>query len=502
MHARDRLPGPDLCRDRFRPQGADRSLLVRQRHRLHQARRLPRLRGNHRRPLAEAAVAPARFRQERSPAARAGATSPTSGTATSPASAAWASASPRRRSCARGIARATTSSSATRTAWPSATAASTRTSRSCNPGRSAISPIIPYGKADLMLGIDILEAARGLDPKGNLRVGGPRTRAIVNRQKTPTIHTLLGTDDFCVETLEKALRANTDATGYFSADVSHLSERVFGTKLYANVIMLGIAFQRGELPLSLESLEWGIQETMGSAATENWLAFKLGRKIAHDAAAGHAARRPSRPTTRSSRKNRRGSSAPAPQGEKLAQHYWRLVTGAMEKLTLDAAHQSLLAQRIYDLIRYEDVAYAENYVERLVRLHARDYEDVQLRRHAGRALEPASRHGDQGRGLRRLPPQQRGKVRARPRALQRPSRTGRQAGPSPSQPARVHPRRPHHPLQDAHAPVDAAPDAPTPNSCAASCPPGTRRKRHSATGTSTSPTSSPRRSIPKPTPRG
>ena len=64
----------------------------------------------------------------------------------------------------------------------------------------------------------------------------------------------------------------------------HLSERVFGTKLYANVIMLGIAFQRGELPLSLDSLEYGIQETMGSAATENWLAFKLGRKVAHDAA--------------------------------------------------------------------------------------------------------------------------------------------------------------------------------------------------------------------------
>ena len=234
-----------------------------------------------------------------------------------------------------------------------------------------ISPIIPYGKADLMLGIDILEAARGLDPKGNLRVGGPATRAIVNRQKTPTIHTLLGTDDFCVETLEETLRANTDAAGYFSSDVSHLSERAFGTKLYANVIMLGIAFQRGELPLSLESLEWGIQETMGSAATENWLAFKLGRKVAHEAALAT----PLAPEStyhevvadKSARLKRDGA-----RGERLAQQYWQLVTRAMEKLTLDAAHQSILAQRIYDLIRYEDVAYAEQYVDRLVRLHARD----------------------------------------------------------------------------------------------------------------------------------
>ena len=72
--------------------------------------------------------------------------------------------------------------------------------------------------------------------------------------------------------------------------------------------MLGIAFQRGELPLSLDSLEYGIQETMGSAATENWLAFKLGRKIAHDAARRARARRRRRktPITKSSRKNRRG----------------------------------------------------------------------------------------------------------------------------------------------------------------------------------------------------
>jgi indolepyruvate ferredoxin oxidoreductase len=234
-----------------------------------------------------------------------------------------------------------------------------------------ISPIIPYGKADLMLGIDILEAARGLDPKGNLRTGGPRTSAIINRQKTPTIHTLLGTDDFCVETLEAAIRANTDAPRYFSSDVSQLSERAFGTKLYANVIMLGMAFQRGELPLSLASLEWGIQETMGSAATENWLAFKLGRQVVHEAAQAT----PLTPEStyhdvvaeKSARLQRSGAA-----GERIAQQYWQLVTHALEKLTLDAAHQSILAQRIYDLIQYEDVPFAEQYIDRLIRLHARD----------------------------------------------------------------------------------------------------------------------------------
>jgi indolepyruvate ferredoxin oxidoreductase len=241
------------------------------------------------------------------------------------------------------------------------------------PGFNHVSPIIPYGKADLMLGIDILEAARGIDPKHNLRVGGHKTRVIVNRQKTPTINTLLGTDDFCVETLEEVLRKNTDADGYFSADVSHLSERCFGTKLYANVIMLGIAFQRGELPLSLSSLEYGIQETMGSASAENWLAFKLGRKIANDALVATPVVAASEGTyhevvaEKSARLKRTGR-----HGEKLSQHYWKLVTDAHEKLTLDARHESLLAQRIYDLIQYEDLAYAEDYVARLLRVHAKD----------------------------------------------------------------------------------------------------------------------------------
>ena len=238
-------------------------------------------------------------------------------------------------------------------------------------GRNHVSPIIPYGKADLMLGIDILEAARGIDPKGNLRVGGPNTHAIINRQKTPTINTLLGTDDFCVGTLEESLRKYTDRAHYFSADVSHLSERMFGTKLYANVIMLGIAFQRGELPLSLESLEWGIQETMGSAATENWLAFKLGRKIAHDALAAPVPAEEGSYHEMVAEKSERLKRTGA-KGKKLAQEYWRLVTGAREKLTLDARHESLLAQRIYDLIQYEDLAYAEDYVARLLRVHGRD----------------------------------------------------------------------------------------------------------------------------------
>ena len=59
------------------------------------------------------------------------------------------------------------------------------------------SPMIPYGKADLLLGLDILEAVRGITAQSLFRVASPdRTAALVNTAKTETISTLIGKDDF------------------------------------------------------------------------------------------------------------------------------------------------------------------------------------------------------------------------------------------------------------------------------------------------------------------
>lgn len=237
-------------------------------------------------------------------------------------------------------------------------------------GEKHSSPLIPYGKADLILGIDILEAARGLDPHGNQRVGSPKlTTAVINSAKTPTISGLLGKDDFCVETIEESIRKFTKSESYFSLDISSYSEQIFGTKIYANVIMLGVAYQLGQLPLSLQSLEYGIQETMGSAATENWQAFKLGRKLVVDAKAKPATAPVADYHTIVADKS---AILKKEVSEPVARSYWQLVTQAMSDLQLDPKSQNLLAERIYDLIRYEDISLAKNYVERLVALHRKD----------------------------------------------------------------------------------------------------------------------------------
>ena len=71
-----------------------------------------------------------------------------------------------------------------------------------------ISQLTPYGHADLLLGLDILEAVRGLDPNGTGRVGSPqRTTAVVETGKRETILSMIGRDHFDTDHLEDMLRA-------------------------------------------------------------------------------------------------------------------------------------------------------------------------------------------------------------------------------------------------------------------------------------------------------
>jgi indolepyruvate ferredoxin oxidoreductase len=234
------------------------------------------------------------------------------------------------------------------------------------------SPLIPYGMADLILGLDPLEAARGLDPANIQRVGHPdRTAAVINSHKTPTILTLMGKDDFCVDALSDMIRRHTRSDRFFAHNLSALSESCFGTKLYVNIMLLGVAYQAGLLPLTLENLEWGIRETMAKAFQENWQAFNLGRKVYLDAQAKGPA-----PAARTYHDVVAEKTAlfrqEGPRGKRLAQTYWRMVTQAVERIRLDPENLRLLALRIYDLIRYEDTTLAQDYIDRVSGVFQRD----------------------------------------------------------------------------------------------------------------------------------
>jgi indolepyruvate ferredoxin oxidoreductase len=251
---------------------------------------------------------------------------------------------------------------------------------------------VAYGQADLLMGIDPLEAARAVDANQPFRVASPeRTAAVVNIDRTPTIRALMGLDDFRVEDLEAGLRKATRPDSYFSARISSLCERIFGTKLYANITMLGVAYQRGLIPMSLEAVKEGIHNTIRADFKKNLRAFDVGRKlVSHPELFGEREPAPSLARTvrekaaylnmrrlgsrRALRnENPRAAGSKRLRDTELARSYKKLVYTALRACReLDRATMRDIAIRVYDLIQWGGVKYARRYVVRVRRVFLTD----------------------------------------------------------------------------------------------------------------------------------
>ncbi len=140
--------------------------------------------------------------------------------------------------------------------------------------------------ADLYLSGDILQAAA---PNHLHRVKPGQTIAVVDSSLTPTSAMLqrdLPPPD--LPTLQRAIVDRIGASSVTFVDSNRIAELVFANNLLANVVLLGTAFQRGGLPLSLATMEGAINR-QGRAAADNREAFAWGRWVAHDAAAVESA---------------------------------------------------------------------------------------------------------------------------------------------------------------------------------------------------------------------
>ena len=88
---------------------------------------------------------------------------------------------------------------------------------------SSLSPCLPYGTADLLLGVDILEASRAIDPREHFRVASPdRTAAVLNLYKKPTISILLGQKDFEPESLRQEIFGHCREELSYAKDLSEI----------------------------------------------------------------------------------------------------------------------------------------------------------------------------------------------------------------------------------------------------------------------------------------
>jgi len=236
-----------------------------------------------------------------------------------------------------------------------------------------VTAIIPFGKADLLLGVDILEAARVLDPRGRTRVASrERTAAVINTDKVGTSRTLTCLDNFSPADLERLIREHTRQEDFLARNISRICEKYLGSKLYANIMMLGFAFQKGLIPVSMHSMAWAIKDTIRADFRKNLYAFNMGRKLVvqNDLFQGP----PKRSDWREVLEDKcRSTIRRYVGGQKMADELRHLCATLVDNLKeLDDAAKLDVVVRVYDCMRWGGLAYARQYASLVERTYGRD----------------------------------------------------------------------------------------------------------------------------------
>jgi indolepyruvate ferredoxin oxidoreductase len=236
--------------------------------------------------------------------------------------------------------------------------------------KKVVSPLMPQGKADLLLGLDILEAVRGIDPRFNFRVGSKQyTHSVVNTHKTHTILTLLGKDDFSPAELTEIFKKYT--IDYFGGDLSQIAEDYLGNKVFVNTMLLGTAFQRGLLPLSLHDLIEAIKDNFEPrTANRNIEAFHLGRHVVLHPEKYQVEVREGFQEVMARKAGLLGSSR--------GTAYLAMTAQFLKAWEGDEETRIQFVSRLYDLIQFENVAYARKYLDKVLAVLKKDSKSYQL----------------------------------------------------------------------------------------------------------------------------
>jgi indolepyruvate ferredoxin oxidoreductase len=138
---------------------------------------------------------------------------------------------------------------------------------------------IDHGAADALIGCDIVVSS---SPKASTTFG-PNMRAVLNMAEMPTGDVVRNRDAALASDQRKQHIAQvTGADNLFDFDANQAANVLFGDTVFANMIMLGAAWQRELVPVSSEALMRAIALN-AVAVEENKLAFACGRLIAAEA---------------------------------------------------------------------------------------------------------------------------------------------------------------------------------------------------------------------------
>ena len=140
---------------------------------------------------------------------------------------------------------------------------------------------IADGRADALLACDVVV---GTDPRAVRVLARDRTQVLVNHSEVPSGQFVQNRNADI--RMDERLRAIGDAVGsqrLAVIEANALMERLMGHTVYANVFLLGHAWQQGLVPVSMQGLLRAI-EINGVNVEENQRAFAWGRLAARDPA--------------------------------------------------------------------------------------------------------------------------------------------------------------------------------------------------------------------------
>ena len=179
--------------------------------------------------------------------------------------------------------------------------------------------------------------------------------------------------DFEPEQLKDEIFTNCREDLSYAKNLSRLCEERLGSKQYVNIMMLGVAYQLGLIPVSAHSIAWAIKDTIRRDHRKNLKAFNIGRKLALEPRA--LPNRPEATTwehlvtakSRILRKTRLfGRRAAVNRYEQLVHGAIRHMKDLPERMKYD------LALRIYDLMQYDNHHLARRFVKLVQSVYGRD----------------------------------------------------------------------------------------------------------------------------------
>jgi indolepyruvate ferredoxin oxidoreductase len=221
-------------------------------------------------------------------------------------------------------------------------------------GARVRSPLIPDGHADLILGLEATEGVRAL-----AKASPERTVAVINTSVRPTTTVLTGQasapDDIVGMAKERMRPDGLLALDFAAACAEHL-----GDQIYANISMLGAAWQRGWLPMSREALEDAIRSVTGRHSDANVAAFNLGRRLAVERVQATEAESTDELVDREAGWIRAAGDREA----------FRELIARSRAAGLEDALVAMLAPRLPELLAWGGPRYADRYLDLVEQVHA------------------------------------------------------------------------------------------------------------------------------------